>query len=303
MNKSIEAHGRTYHTGRLRPTTRPRFMFGNYVERLVLPVPTLPVDWTKAATTSLANVYLNDQLGDCVIAGYYHVKGVLSGNAGSLFDATTAQVTADYSAIGGYVPGRPGTDQGCDEQTALGYWTSTGDQGGTKLLGWLGVDATNTLLLQQAVWLFENLYFGVELPDKWVNPMPQTSGFVWDVAGRPDPGYGHCIAGLGATTQGIQVATWGMIGTVTYAALAEYMIQNAGGECYVLVSPDQIAKAKTKAPNGFDWPTLIADFNSLGGHLPIPAPTPVPVPPVPGPTPGAGGYTINLTLSGTITPS
>ena len=80
-------------------------------------------------------------LGDCVIAGGYHVEAVWTGNAGQLFTATDAQIVADYGAIGGYVPGDPSTDNGCDEQTAFNYWTKTGFANGTTLAGWLAVDA------------------------------------------------------------------------------------------------------------------------------------------------------------------
>ena len=53
--------------------------------------------------TCLGNVFLNDQLGDCVIAGGYHTIGTITANAGNPFVASTSQVTADYSAIGGYI--------------------------------------------------------------------------------------------------------------------------------------------------------------------------------------------------------
>jgi hypothetical protein len=297
--------GKLYCFGRIRPKTKPRWHFAKY-RTAALPTPPASVDYSAAAASALSNIYLNDQLGDCVIAGGYHVVGVLTGNAGDEFVASTSQITADYSAIGGYVPGNPATDQGCDEQTALAYWTATGFQDGTKLAGWLAVDATNKATLMQALDLFENLYFGVELPDAWVNPMPQTAGFTWDVAGDPDPGYGHCVMGVGYNATGVQIDTWGMLGTITWAALAKYMVTSAGGEAYTLCSPDQIAKGQTKAPNGFDWSTLIADFNSLGGNLPVPnPPTPVvpPTPPVNPPAPASGSYAISGTFQGTITPS
>ena len=265
--------------GRIRPAGPPKLHLHNYITES-LPPPPSTVDYSAAAPKSLANVYLNDQLGDCVIAGGYHVLGVLTGNAGDEFVATDDQIKSDYTAACG-----PG-DQGCDEQTTLDYWTKTGFVNGDKILGYIGVDATNKTLLQQGLFLFENLYFGVELPDQWVNPMPQSPGFVWDVAGDPDPGYGHCIMGVGYTSQGVKIDTWAMFGTVTWAALAKYMVTSAGGEAYVIVSEAMLAKGQTKAPNGFLWYDLVSDFNSLGGNIPLPpqpeptpTPTPAPVPP------------------------
>lgn len=254
---------------------------GNYL-RASLPTPPASVDYTPKAISSLTNIYDNDTLGDCVIAGGYHVVGVETGNAGNQFIASNSQIIADYSAIGGYVPGDSSTDQGCDEKTALGYWTSHGFADGTKLLGWLAVDPTNKTELMQALWLFENLYFGMELPDAWVNPFPSGNRFTWDVAGKPDPQNGHCVMGAGYTTSGVTIDTWGLIGTLTWEAIAEYASSAKGGEVYIMLTPDQLAKGQTTAPNGVSWSDIIADFDSLGGSVPVPTP-PSPTPPAPTP--------------------
>jgi hypothetical protein len=283
----LPALDRHVRLGRLRPAVRcPRLSLGNYLLRQ-LPLPPASCDYTAAAARTLADIYGNDQLGDCVIAGGEHVRGVTSANAGSETAFSLAQTVAQYSAIGGYVPGNPATDQGCDEQTALNYWVQHGFADGVRLTGWLAIDASNIQECQTALWLFENLYFGIELPDAWVGAqMPQASGFVWDVAGAPDPSNGHCVAGFGYDSRGVTIDTWGMLGTMTWAAVQAYAGRAAGGELYVLLSPDLIGRAQTKAPNGFNWSQLVADFDALGGHVPLPAPTPTPTPiPPPGPAP------------------
>ena len=263
--------GNTFKLGRKRPVARcPRFALRNYLTRS-MPTPPATCEYTKAAHTALSKVYENDKLGDCVIAGMAHVVGVLTGNAGpkpALY--SNEQIIKLYSAIGGYVPGDPATDQGCDEQTALNYWENNGaasSTGAHKIAGWMTVDATNPEECRTALWLFENLYFGLELPDAWVNPMPSASGFVWDAAGPPVPENGHCVAGVGYTAAGITIDTWGMTGLMTNAAVAKYPIQAAGGELYTVVSMDAISRADQKAPTGFDWSQLIADFDSMGGDV------------------------------------
>jgi hypothetical protein len=253
--------------GRRRPVAHcPRMRFGNYLPPS-LPTPPPSCDYSPLAAAALSEIYMNDQLGDCVIAGGYHVVGVETGNAdgGRPFLATNDQILADYSAIGGYVPGDSSTDNGCDEETALNYWTQHGFANGTKLHGFLAIDATNMQEVQQAMFLFENLFFGVELPDSWISPFPSASGFVWDV-GSPDPENGHCFVGVGYNDQGVQIDSWGLIGTVTWAAVASLCVSGGGGQLFTMLSPDELSGAQAKAPNGVDWGGLEADFDAIGGR-------------------------------------
>lgn len=272
--------GRHAKLGRRRPIARcPRLTLRRYLTG-ALPRPPAHVDYSPAAETALENVYLNDELGDCVIAGGYHIVGTLTGNAGKLFTATKEQIVADYSAIGGYDPSakpvlepdgtsRNPTDNGCNEQDALNYWSETGFKDGTRLLGWVTIDATSLIEVQTAVWLFENVLFGMELPDYWIHQgMPQGSGFVWDVAGDPVPENGHAVCGVGYDQHGVTIDTWGLRGCLTYAAAAKYAVRAAGGELYTALSPDQIARGQQRAPNGIAWSNLIADFDAMGGRVP-----------------------------------
>jgi len=269
--------GTTVRFGRTRPiAVGPHFKLRHYLRG----VPSAPpsCDYSAKAASVLSDVYQNDTLGCCVVSGYYHTKGVETGNAtGTPFHATSTEIISDYSAIGGYVPGDSSTDQGCDEVTAMNFWSQHGDVSGTRLAGWLAVDATNKSEVQAACYLFENLYFGLELPDTYTNPFPSGNGFTWDI-GTPDPEQGHCIVGVGYDTTGVQIATWGLLGTMTWAAVAQLCVQATGGALYVLLTPDQVVSAAAKAPNGVAWLDLLADFNAMGGSVPIPAPSPAPTP-------------------------
>ena len=271
MNKPMQ-HTKTdrkFRMGRKRPIARcPRFSLGNYLYK-DLPPPPPTCDYTAKAEKAIKEMYMNNQLGDCVIAGMAHLVGVMTGNAtGKPVLYTEKQIVTLYSAIGGYVPGQPNTDQGCDEQTALNYWQQNGaPEGSHKIAGWIGVNGADPAECRTALWLFENLYFGIELPDAWINPEPEKSGFVWDVAGDPDPNNGHCVVGVGYDAKGVTIATWGMTGTITDGAIAKYATQVGSGELYTVVSEDSIIKASGKAPAGFDWSQLIADFDSMGGNV------------------------------------
>jgi hypothetical protein len=261
----VQRGNAAFKLGRRRPASnRPKLILNRYLDLSVLPTPPASVDYSPKAEAALARMYLNDQLGDCVIACMAHLVGTFLGNAGQTYILSPAQIVALYSAIGGYIPGHPSTDNGCDEVTALAYWKATGAPAGlNKIAGWVSVDATNPAEYRAALWLFENLFFGVELPDAWVNPFPSSSGFVWDVAGEPDPDNGHCFPGVGYTAEGIKIDTWGMLGTVTTAAVEEYAFTAGSGELYTVLSPEIILKASQKAPNGFDLAQLQADLAAV----------------------------------------
>jgi hypothetical protein len=256
--------------GRKRPSVRHRLRLENYsLDLRALPVPPETTDYEKQAAAALSQLYDNDTLGDCVIAGGYHLLGVRTGNStGTPFVAADAQIVGDYTAIGGYQPGIPSTDQGCDETVALNYWSQHGYANGDKLAGFVTVDATNVQLVKAASFLFEGLFLGVELPDAWVANEPSSSGFTWDVAGDPDPSNGHCVVGVDYSDAGLLISTWGMTGTMTFEALAKYAVPSANGELYALISQDAIEAGKQIAPNGLDWAMLEADFKTMGGTLP-----------------------------------
>jgi hypothetical protein len=282
-------HGHAVKCGRKRPVAPAnRMRFSRYLLASIDPAPA-SYSYEAKAKAVLAKVFLNDRYGDCVIAGRYHVTGVETANsaAGVTFVATDNQLIADYSAIGGFDINNPdATDQGCDEDTALAYWQHHGLADGTKDLGSLSLDATNKTQVMQAIYLFENIIICIELPDAWVNPFPAGNDFVWDVAGAPVPQNGHSIMACGYDpVKGVRICTWGMMGWLTWAALAKYAKLSAGGSLNVILTAEQLSKGQTKAPNGLDWFRIVSDFDALGGHVPLPAPPPPPPAPTPPPAP------------------
>ena len=222
-------------------------------------------DYSVKPAAFLAQILGNDQLGDCTAAGAFHVAGTLLANADQPVPFTDADVIKFYSATTGYVPGDEATDQGGDEQTVLNYWQSKGllSDGSHRISGRIAVNAGDAEEVRAALWLFENLYFGVALPDAWVNPMPDAAGFTWDVAGAADPNNGHCFAGVAYDADGVTIDTWGMLGCLTWPALAEYASAKSHGELYAVLGSDAINKATQKAPNGFDATQLAADLASM----------------------------------------
>jgi hypothetical protein len=256
------ATGKQFKMGRTRPFKTPatQVTFRDLLKANVLPVVTVPksTNYSTEAAKSLHNIYGNDVLGDCVIAGGYHVRGLSSFNSGQGVTFTNAQVIEDYSAIGGYNPNAPlvngqnPTDNGCDENTALAYWQNTGFPDGLKLLNSVSVDATNISEVRLAMYLFENLFFGVELPDAWVNPMPSGGGFTWTKEGPPDPSNGHCFVGCDLVPNGIKLSTWGFCGWLENNAIEYYAAPAQNGQLFTLLTPDIISRVNEKSPAGYN---------------------------------------------------
>jgi len=255
---------------RIRPPkgARPKFCakFGDHVKLVDAPA---SADYTQAALASLHNIMCNDRLGCCVVAAGYHLLGTLTGNAGALFNATDAQIIADYGMIGGYNPSDPSTDQGCDEVTAIDEWTQNGFANNSKVVGAIEVDGTNAAEVRSSIYLFEGALLCEELPDAYVNPMPGGDGFLWGVAGDPNPNSGHAtmLAGYDAD-DAAKVVTWGMIGKKSFEAIAKYNVESAGGSLYIVLTHDILARGVCKAPNGMEWGDLVADLRSLGASVP-----------------------------------
>jgi hypothetical protein len=255
---------------------------------VALPDPIAHTSYAAKAMQSLRQVFLNDRLGCCVVSGIAgHTVGVETGNADRLFIPTDAQILANYEAISGYNPNDPSTDQGCNEGDAINWYLQHGFPNGTKPLGAIYVDATNAKLVAQCQWLFENTIFGIELPDSYLENIKDA--FIWR-SDTPNPCNGHCIVGVdvvnwgGTGDSGLLIATWGLLGLMTFDAIAELAVYANGGELHCLITPDQLARGQNRAPNGFDWAALISDFDSLGGRVPVPGPAPKPAPPTPIPT-------------------
>jgi hypothetical protein len=265
--------GGTLRLGRSRPRPHVRRMLAKY--KVALPDAPKVIDYFTGVV-GLDNIDGNDALGDCTAAAAIHIAVAVNAAAGDPVSLGASDAITFYSLSTGYNPDNPATDQGGDEVTVLSCWRDHGldGKGSHAIAGFISVDPSNQAEIRSALWLFENLYFGVELPDAWLNPAPSGNGFTWDV-GTPNPENGHAFPGLGATDVGVQIDTWGLIGTITYAAISELCSEANEGNLFCVLTPEIVNRAKAKSPAGFDWAALVADFDGLGGSVtePVGAPT------------------------------
>lgn len=268
--------------GRLRPTADQlarRMWYRDYRHRYVdlPPLPANGVHWSDQAMPAIREMYGNGTdpgfpyapLGNCTIAQAAHSFGVISGNANPppvIFKPDA--ILKAYSACGGYVPGDPSTDNGCDEITVLNYLRNTGLEGpdGTvhKIAGYLALDATKPEEYEEALALFLNLIMCAGLPDGWVNPFPSADDFVWGVVGQPNPSQGHCFGASDYDPDGdVKIYEWAMRGNITQEAIATYMTEEAGGSLNVMITHDLLNVASQLAPSALNWSQLQTDFTML----------------------------------------
>ena len=267
----------------------PMLKLGNYMDVAQLPPAPTSCDYSDPAMSVISDEEGNDAYGDCVLAEEAHFIAVMTGNAGKLFAYTRDMTLAAYSALTGFNASNPASDQGTDPLVCLNYFTQNAYADGSKLAGYIQVDATNRAQVEFAISAFGNLKIWLSVPTAYISPFPSGNGFVWDVA-PPNPDNGHCIgscaynstnvAVVGSNSQGVQVMTWGLVGTITWAAFAALCVPSAGGGCATRVTLDWLNASIGKTPSGFAWRDLIADFDTMGGTLMIPPP---PAPPSPTP--------------------
>jgi hypothetical protein len=262
--------------GRVRPKVKPACLaFGNYFKTFEgTTPPPAAVDYSAQAMPAIRQMYLNDQYGDCVIAGKMHALGVWSGNdtdhdpPGTVV-AKDQEVLSQYHQICG-----PG-DNGCVIADVLNWWKTKGLQAGGKTYkidGFVSVNNRDPLEVKVALYLFGGLTIGVNLPNDWLNT---DDGGIWDVTRSQIVG-GHDVRCVGYNTTGVIISTWGGLRTITWAAFTSTAWVE---ECYVELAPLWTGNDKL-APCGVDASTLAADLAKLGGGV-IPDVGPVDPPPEP----------------------
>jgi hypothetical protein len=263
--------GRVVHLGRRPPRSEKVVLrLRDYLRFGATAAPPDTLDLSGKATSAIAQMYLNDQDGDCVIAAVEHEIGIYTGNeSGTPVIATDAETGNSYTTICG-----PG-DNGCVITDVLDYTKATGlTLAGAvhKYDDYVSVDWTNWLELQVAMVLFGPLTFGINLPQGWT-----TAPNLWDVVtgAAAQIAGGHCVCSCGYNKSGVPICTWASTRTITKAALVNPAWVE---ECYAQLSPDWYSNGDLD-PFGVDKVALQADLAALrGGQVP-------PIPPR-GPDPG-----------------
>jgi hypothetical protein len=198
----------------------------------------------------------NDSVGDCVIAYMLHQIMIWNGvaHAGTPVSFTTDQAIQTYSAITGYNPAYPNTDQGTDPDTALSYWQKNG-LFGHSIAGYVNLDITNVDQLRYALYVFGGIGFSINCP-AYVMNVP--AGGSWSLSGGDATiEGGHQIGLLGYGRNGFRLNSW----STTYTFNLDFVGQ-FGQAAQAAVSPDWIKQSGT-SPSGLDLNGLLADLQAV----------------------------------------
>jgi hypothetical protein len=218
-----------------------------------LPSPPASVDWTKGIASW--GMMLNDDLGDCTIAGVAHAVQVFSTNAGTEAIVPDAVVLSYYESWDGYVDGDPSTDNGGIELDVLTNWKAQGFDG-HKLTAFADPDVKNIAEIRQAINLFGGIYIGMSVTNQAISTDSDPS-VPWDVGGDTTIAGGHCVFVTGYDANFIYFISWGQVFKMTYAYWSAYV-----DEAHALLSPDFIA-ANGLDPQGFNLAQLEADLAAI----------------------------------------
>lgn len=192
---------------------------------------------------------------NCVFAMAGHAIQEWTSWTGQLVTVSEPEIERAYSAVTGWVPGKPETDRGTVMQDALDHWRKVGIAG-HRILAFAQVDHTNFDELKRAINIFGAVLVGIDFPQSAEAQFETRKP--WDVVASDGGSLGgHAIhvgaynpAGLGATT-------WGREQGMTNAFVRAYF-----REAWVAMSGEWL-DSTGRNPVGLDKAGLAAQFSRL----------------------------------------
>lgn len=238
-----------------------KLKFAQVLDATRLPVPP-PAFGHATLIHGRWSVLGNDQWGDCVWAGaaHEHMLFSVTGKHGSVsFDDKS--VLSDYSAVTGFDPQDPATDQGTDMQAAASYRRKTGvvDRSGIrhKIDAYAEIARADLSQVALSAWLFGACGIGVEFPNTAMDQF--NAGKPFSVVSGAKVEGGHYMPCVGRHKDGHYVlVTWGRTVLATPEWMRKYM-----DEAVAYISRDIVLDKTHMSPEGFDLQTLDNFLSSL----------------------------------------
>lgn len=235
------------------------FNFNDFFDAKKLPTP--PKVFGHYGLVSAFYGLGNDKFGNCVFAGAAHEHMIWSREGGHpRARFTTHDVLSDYSAVTGFDPKKPDTDQGTDMKEAASYRRKTGVLDATgkrhKIDSYVALGVGNVEQIVLATWLMGAVGVGVQMPSQAMDAFD--AGKPWDVPANPKIIGGHYIPCVGRDANGnLIVVTWGKTQAMTPAFYQRF---NDESVCYLSL---ETLNEKNLSPEGFDADSLRKHLASL----------------------------------------
>jgi hypothetical protein len=202
--------------GRLSRTFNPAIPHYSALKMMTKPIP-LPseLDYSEGMPDDLGTM-LNDILGNCTCAGYYHALQILSYHTNKVDGMITQPdicILRLYEEACGYMPGLPQSDRGGNEQSVLTFLLNTGAPTGLKsetrhkLRAFVEINPRNFADIQRSIYECGVVYLGCNMP---ANVMQSNIPQVWDYIPNSQIVGGHCIIACGYTKDDcLIISSWG----------------------------------------------------------------------------------------------
>jgi len=224
--------------------------------------PPASVDWSKGMPSNLG-MMLNDTLGDCTCAAFYHAYQVWTYNTKSIVTEPDPDVEKLYILACGYNPKVGGEGPGGNEQHVLTYLLKKGAPAGPggkstlKIAAFVEVDPRNTDDVKRAINDCGVAYIGFNVPQNIMPPnAPPPAEWKVDPSNSKIIG-GHAVVLPGYTSVGPKVISWGQYYTMTWEFFAKFV-----DEVYAIADQAWV-DVKGTTPGGFTMEQLEAQMQAL----------------------------------------
>jgi hypothetical protein len=227
-------------------------LFPDYTTKLPPPPPS--VAWSDKVDSW--PMMANDNYGCCTCSAVGHLVQLWTTANGNPFVPTDADVLAMYSAVTGFDPVDPNTDNGAVMIDVLNHWRNTG-MAGHKLAAYARVRVGHHAAVKQAIAMMGGVCLGIAMPAAWQRA--ETWDLVRGYDGVPGSWGGHETPAVSYDDKTLTVITWGEPVKLTWRAFDKYV-----EEVQVPVAADWADD--DLSPSGFDLQTLLADMGYLRGR-------------------------------------
>lgn len=218
----------------------------------------VPIPFGPGATIDDWDMLGNDRYGNCVFAGTAHavMLWTAEGRKPATFD--TKSVNSDYSAVTGFNPEDPSTDNGTYIRDALDYGRKVGyvDAKGVKhkIGAFLLLDRFTLSDVLEATYLFSAVSLGINVTQAAMDQF--YAGQPWTVVEGTYVIGGHHVELIAFDGTWLTVVTWGKEQKMSIEFFARYC-----AEAWLKLSEEFLFNGLS--PDGFDLAKLQADILAL----------------------------------------